>query len=156
MSNLDTEQYFKHSAETLLSLLTQCQRKPIHRQARNLSEGEAGMLRCLHMKRAPMSATELKQAMGIGSGGVANLLNALERKGYIVRAMNPSDRRSVMVSLSEAGSRLAREKSMQALSLTTGLLSRLGKEDTDALIRIYRRMLLIAEEYRQSHNEEFE
>ena len=61
-----------------------------------------------------------------------------------------------MVSLSEAGSRLAREKSMQALSLTTGLLSRLGKEDTDALIRIYRRMLLIAEEYRQSHNEEFE
>lgn len=143
---MEDEAYFRHAAETLLALLTTSQKKPVHQNARNLSMGEVGMLRCLHLKGSALSAGELGRFMNIGSGGVANLLNSLEKKGLITRVMNPADRRGVMVSLSEEGRRLAEENEQEALSKTMELLVRLGKEDTEHLIRIYRKMLEIAED----------
>ena len=109
--------------------------------------GEFGVMYCLNEKQKPISAGELGKVMGIGSGGVANLLNSLEKKGYVCRVMNPSDRRGIMVSLSDTGRQLVREKQLEAVKTTTGLLSRLGREDTENLIRIYQRMLNIAEDY---------
>ena len=47
--------------------------------------GEVGMLRCLYLKNDTMSAGELSRIMDIGTGGVANLLNSLEKNlGYAV------------------------------------------------------------------------
>ncbi len=134
-----------------MALLTKSQRKPVHRSARHLSMGEMGVMRCLYAAKGPLSAGEVSRIMDIGSGGVANLLNALEKKGYISRVMNPADRRGVMVALTEAGTRLIAEKEREALALTAGLLARLGKEDTGELIRIYRKMMDIAEAYLRDH-----
>lgn len=154
--NLDDELYFRQSAEKLLSLMTQSQKKPVHRNARHLSVGEVGLLRCLFLRENAMSAGELGRIMDIGSGGVANLLNSLEKKGYIRRDMNPSDRRGIMVSLSDEGRRLAESQEKKALDLTRGLLERLGKDDTEQLIRIYQKMLDIAEDYLKNRCEETE
>ena len=144
---MEDEIYFRRAAEKLLELLTKSQRKPVHQNARCLSMGEFGVMYCLNEKQKPISAGELGKVMGIGSGGVANLLNSLEKKGYACRVMNPSYRRGIMVSLSDTGRQLVREKQLEAVKTTTGLLSRLGREDTENLIRIYQRMLNIAEDY---------
>ncbi len=148
---MDDEHYYRQSAEKLLSLLTRCQKKPIHQNARHLSMGEVGMLRCLYLKNDTMSAGELSRIMDIGTGGVANLLNSLEKKGYITRQMNPADRRGIVISLSESGRCIANEKEKEALDKATVLLSQLGKEDTEHLIRIYQRMLDIAEDCLKNH-----
>ena len=153
---MDDELYFKQSAEKMLTLLTKSQKKPVHQNARHLSMGEVGVMRCLYLKSEAMSAGELSRVMDIGSGGVANLLNSLEKKGYITRKMNPTDRRGIMVSLSESGYQLAEAKEQEALDMTIGLLTRLGKEDTAELIRIYQKMLDIAEDYLKNHCEETE
>ena len=144
---MDDELYYRQAAETLLSLLTKSQKKPVHRNARHLSTGEAGVLRCLYLKGDAMSAGELSRVMDIGTGGVANLLKSLEGKGYVARTMNPEDRRGIRVSLTDSGRGLAAVKERETLDLTAGLLARLGKEDTEQLIRIYRRSLEIAEDY---------
>lgn len=151
---MDDEIYFRHAAEEMLALLTTSQKKPVHQNARDLSRGEIGLLRCLYTKGEAMTAGELGRVMDIGSGGVANLLNSLEKKGYITREMNPSDRRGIMVSLSDSGHQLADAKEKEALEMTIGLLTRLGKEDTAALIRIYQKMLNIAEDYMKNHCKE--
>lgn len=109
------------------------------------------MLRCLYLKNDTMSAGELSRIMDIGTGGVANLLNSLEKKGYITRQMNPADRRGIVISLSESGRCIANEKEKEALDKATVLLSQLGKEDTEHLIRIYQRMLDIAEDCLKNH-----
>lgn len=153
---MDDELYFRQSAEKMLALLTKSQKKPVHQNARRLSMGEVGVMRCLYQKRDAMTAGELGRVMDIGSGGVANLLNSLEKKGYITRMMNPADRRGIMVSLSESGYQLAEAKEQKALDMTIGLLTRLGKEDTAELIRIYQKMLDIAEDYLKNHCEETE
>ena len=118
--------------------------------------GEAGILRCLYQKQEAMTAGELGRVMDIGSGGVANLLNSLEKKGYICRSVNPSDRRGIMVLLTDSGKQLIEKKEQEALRLTAGLLSRLGRDDTERLICIYQKMLDIAEKYLQEHCKETE
>lgn len=153
---MDDEIFFRQAAEKLMSLLAQSWKKPVHQNARHLSSGEAGVLRCLCLRQEAVSAGELSRLMDIGSGGVANLLNSLEKKGYITRTMNPADRRSVMVSLSDSGRGLAEARGQEALNLTVNLLTRLGREDTEALIRIYGKMLGLAEDYLRTHCKETE
>ena len=150
------ELYFRQAAERLLAMMTKSQRKPVHQNARDLSMGEVGVMRCLYLKGDAMSAGELSRMMGIGTGGVANLLNSLEKKGYITREMNPEDRRGIRVSLSESGQQAADAKEQEALEMITGMLTRLGKADTENLIRIYRRMLDLAEDYCKNHCKETE
>ncbi len=58
--------------------------------------------------------------------------------------------------LSDAGKQLIEEKQREALDTTAGLLARLGREDMEELIRLYRKMLDIAEDYLQSHCKERE
>lgn len=154
--NLEDEVYFRQAAEQMLLLMTRSQRKPVHRNARSLSMGEFGVMRCLYENRTSMAAGELSRTMDIGSGGVANLLNSLEKKGYISRTMNPADRRGIIVQLSDAGNQLIEEKQREALDMTAGLLTRLGREDTEELIRIYRKILDIAEDYFKNHCKETE
>ena len=126
------------------------QKKPVHQNARDLSCGELGILYCLHRKGEAMTAGELGRAMDIGSGGVTNLLNALEKKQYISRIMDSKDRRSVRISLTDTGRSLAEEKIREALRLTAGMLKQLGHEDTEALLRIYRKMTEITDMYLSS------
>ncbi len=68
--------------------------------------------------------------------------------------MNPADRRGIMVSLSEIGRQVVEAKEREALDLTIGLLTRLGKEDTEHLLRIYQKTLKLAEDYLKNHCKE--
>lgn len=47
----------------------------------------------------PLTPGVLAQCSGLSSGGVTVVLDRLERAGYIRRAHNPSDRRSVLVGI---------------------------------------------------------
>jgi len=50
----------------------------------------------------PMTPGTLGQCSGLSSGGVTVVLDRLEKAGYIRRARNPGDRRSVLVLLQPA------------------------------------------------------
>ena len=50
----------------------------------------------------PMTPGDLGQCSGLSSGGVTVVLDRLEDAGYIRRAKNPGDRRSVLVLLQPA------------------------------------------------------
>ena len=101
-----------------------------------------------------MTAGELSRALEIGSGGVANVLNALESKGLIQRTQSPLDRRKVIVSLSDEGRAVIEKHKAEALDVTALLLSRLGKEDTEQLLRIFKRLVAIGDELCAEKTEE--
>lgn len=52
--------------------------------------------------RTPMG---LSRYLGTTRGTVSQTMNALEKKGYVIRAPNEFDKRSVVVNLTEAGAR---------------------------------------------------
>lgn len=69
------------------------------------------LLRVLHLAGKPyrMSPTELSEVLLRSSGGVTQILDRLETNGLIKRSNDPTDRRKVLVGLTNEGVRVARQ-----------------------------------------------
>lgn len=51
--------------------------------------------------RGPLTAGKLAECTGLSTGGVTVMLDRLEKCGYVKRAPNPRDRRSILVSVNK-------------------------------------------------------
>lgn len=58
-------------------------------------------------RRGPVPLSRLAKAEGLDATQLSRVLGALERRGLVTRAPDPSDLRSVLVTATEAGSVLA-------------------------------------------------
>jgi len=100
-----------------------------------LNRGEVGVLGALLLAGSgqQLSPTQLFQGLMLSSAGITSRLDRLERRGYVKRARHPSDRRGVLVTLTDAGRKVLE----QAVAADAGgeqeLLSALTKEDRRAL-----------------------
>ncbi|WP_300765622.1 MarR family winged helix-turn-helix transcriptional regulator [uncultured Bifidobacterium sp.] len=65
-------------------------------------KGEPFVLRYLQ-RHGTCTPSRLAAALRASSGRVSALLTVLERKGFVTRGMDPSDRRTVLVNLTDAG-----------------------------------------------------
>ena len=148
-----SEEYFTMQAKAFLELLPSSHKKPLSQKTAGMMNGEKGTLLYLS-NHEDVTAGELSRALEIGSGGVANVLNALESKGLIQRTQSPLDRRKVIVSLSDEGRAVIEKHKAEALDVTALLLSRLGKEDTEQLLRIFKRLVAIGDELCTEKTEE--
>lgn len=106
----------------------------------SLNHGEGHALLVLSRTQIGLSAGELAQAMGITSGRMANILRKLEHKGLTLRSAVPQNRRKSSIELTESGKVAAAElrSKIQQRSLT--ILETLGREDSEALIRILKKL----------------
>ena len=138
------EAYYRQAAEKLLGTMAGIRKSPFNKNARELSFGEMGLLNCLSRQAEGITAGNLSRMIGIGAGGVTNLLNSLEKKGYVQRTMSPEDRRRVMVSISQTGRALVAAKQKEVLSLTGEMLRRLGREDTEELLRLVEKTVAVS------------
>lgn len=144
----------RDAVQRLYRVVQQIRRCPANRDAMELSIGENGLLCCLSKHADGVTASELKRMTGIGASGVTNLMNALERKGLIRREMNPSDRRSVLVTISDAGRALVETRQRRLADFTQELLCRMGQTDADELVRLLEKMNRISDElYAQKADE---
>ncbi len=98
--------------------------------------GEARVL--LHlMNRAGMSSPgNMAVELRLSNGRISNTLNALEKKGMIVRNKHFKDRRRIEVSLSEKGSKYIQEKYDRMVKVDQEFLEKLGLEDSTELLRL--------------------
>ena len=150
---MEQEYDFREAAKRLLRVGFHAKKNPVNRQAKELSAGEKGLLQCLYVRKEPTTAGNLGKLMGIGSGGVANLLNSLEKKGLVQRSMSPDDRRSVLVTISDAGCVLVEEKQQEVLTATERLLERMGRENTEEFLRLLELFVRTGEELTQEESE---
>ncbi len=111
------------------------------------------MLFYLSGKEGGVTAGQISRDLQIGSGGVANVLNILEKKGMISRTMSLTDRRSVIVSISGEGMKETARIKKEVTATIQAFLEDLGEEDTKQLLRIYRRALEIGEGFAARHPE---
>ncbi|MCD8155410.1 MAG: MarR family transcriptional regulator [Clostridiales bacterium] len=54
-------------------------------------------------ENGPMSQRDIQEALGIQAGSVSELITKLESKGFLMRQKDDSDKRRVMISLTERG-----------------------------------------------------
>jgi DNA-binding MarR family transcriptional regulator len=108
-----------------------------------LNRGEVGMLSALRIAGPPhrLSPTRLGRGLMLSSAGVTSRIDRLERRGFVRRLPDPSDRRGVIVELTEDGIE-AVDSAVAAVSLSDGqLLEQLDQEELLVLERLLRKLL---------------
>ena len=88
--------------------------------------------------------SQVGEAMDLAPSTVTPLLDALERKGLLTRRRMESDRRVVLVSPTQSGWETAERYRERDIRQFSKMLSWLGEEDSEQLLRILKR---IAEYY---------
>ena len=108
------------------------------------ASGEYSILYSLYSGNQDLSAGDLAESMGLSSGRTANLLKALEKKGYISRSRDASDARRILVSLTQKGREFVCKLFHQTQEIYGSLVEALGEKDTLDFIRITEKLLELA------------
>ena len=108
------------------------------------SRGELRLL--MHLKRQSdlVLPSELSEVMSVSTARIARLLNTLEDRGLIQRSMDLSDRRKIVVKLTEAGERYLKEVYKRTHRRASAVIDALGAEETETFIRIAEKIVDIS------------
>ena len=116
------------------------------------AQGECFVLRCLARSPKPLLPSDLSTMTQSSTARIAVVLNTLEKKGYITRAIDPADRRRVLVSWTSVGAEYVRSIRQQLRQQRNGLFPLLARvEHVDVVQRglhllqfgVHRRDLLV-------------
>ena len=111
-----------------------------------LTEGEGNVLAALRRAGPPyaLTPTELYRSLLLSSGAMTNRVDRLQERGFVAREDDPSDRRRVLVRLTDEGREVieaAMDAHVAALEAALGAALP-DAEDRAAMVELLRRTLL--------------
>ena len=89
----------------------------------------------------PLRMKELAAKMGVTTGTLTVGVDRLERLGLVTRIPHETDRRSILVALTETGRALYREHHVHHLHLTREIEAALTLEETDQFASILNKLV---------------
>jgi DNA-binding MarR family transcriptional regulator len=101
------------------------------------------VLRVLQLTGAPyeMTAGELGEIVLRSSGGITQIVDRLERAGYVERRMDPSDRRKVVIALTGDGLQIAQRASTAYARERRRIIRALSPDDVASVDEAIRLLL---------------
>ena len=85
----------------------------------------------------PLTPSALAHASGLSSGGVTVVLDRLEQAGYVRRAANPSDRRSVLVGIVPARRKKVTSNYDSVQKQFEGILTNFSEDELQAVLKFF-------------------
>jgi len=80
--------------------------------------------------------SEISEVIGISTARVAIILNNCEDEGLVTREIDKSDRRRIIVKLTQKGRAVSQEKRCLFVEKLAGVFSKLGERDSKEYLRI--------------------
>lgn len=127
-------------ASELLTKMFMMNKARPQRKMNDGMRGESVVLQFVIFHDGAVLPSEISAFMNISTARTAAALNSLERKGLVTRNIDPSDRRRILVTLTDRGEAYAREERNHMLKHTTLLIRRLGEKDATEFVRIMGRV----------------
>lgn len=117
-------------------------------KAHKLKKGEFDVLATLRRAGAPFTLmpTDLYRSTMVSSGGMTSRLDKLEKAGHIARKRHPTDRRAVMIELTDQGKQLVEAMLPEYVEAQKRALSRLSDADREKLCEGLRKLLASLED----------
>lgn len=112
-------------------------RRPLY-----LSEGEAGIMRCLTKNGGSLTAGDLSEMLNVGTGRIGNALNSMEKKGLVRRDDDKNDRRITIVSLTDKGIEFSKKMQEQLMQKLSFILDRLGEEKFHEFLILFKEFMI--------------
>jgi len=97
--------------------------------ALGLTPAQERMLRLVSRGEGPVRMGELAARMGIVPRSATSLVDALEGEGLVQRAIDPANRRSILVTLTERGTRVQTDMAAARTEAGEDLFAQLGADE---------------------------
>lgn len=115
------------------------------------NKGELFVLHFLSMRKTAVIPSELSVALNSSTARISALLGNLEKKGQIVRDIDKSNRRNILVTITEEGRKRAETEMKEIKSLMTRVFIDMGEEDTAEFIRLTGQFFELMQKYLPCH-----
>jgi DNA-binding MarR family transcriptional regulator len=107
---------------------------------RGLTRARATVIWQLH-HQGPVTQRELSQALGTTPRNVTGLLDALEADGFVARERHPTDRRAIVVALTDRGRRASAMLHAEQQECASMLFGHIAPEELGAFVASLDRVL---------------
>lgn len=109
-------------------LLLQTNPAPLHQWMNESRAGTGAVLKFLSKAEQPVTAGKVADFIGVSAARMTVLLKKMTSQGLIIRQHDTEDARITLVSLSEKGKELVREKEAEICSHIGILIDRMGMD----------------------------
>ncbi len=137
--------YVNESIVTLEELVRSDRFSAFEKLAR-LSKGEILVLKILLLQGGMATPTEISEAMNSTKGRVSAVLNALEKKGEVTRAIDKDNRRNIIVTLTDSGREHVMNELQSGYRTMTHIFGELGEQDSGEFIRMLTKVFKLMNE----------
>lgn len=103
------------------------------REQYGISLARFDLMAVLHRHRDGLTMSEVGRFLRVSGGNVTGLVDRLEREGLVARKQHPTDRRSIMVGLSERGHAAFEDMAQHHKLWVAEIFSWLGDQDMEDL-----------------------
>jgi MarR family transcriptional regulator, 2-MHQ and catechol-resistance regulon repressor len=135
-------------ARTATAFVSAVERWP--REAENLSASAFQTLAILEGADEPLAAHVIAERLLVRSASVTSLLDTLERRGLVERHPNPTDRRKILVYVTDEARRIVNEALPVQHAVITAAVGDVSNADREQLITtlatIWARLEIMAEQ----------
>lgn len=100
------------------------------------SKGASIVLKVLDRLGEPTNPKYLADTSNLSTARIAAVLNNLEKRGLVIRTMDPDDRRRINVSLTEAGKKAAKSEKQEMRAKIIQVFELMGEEDTKKYLEL--------------------
>ena len=119
-----------HTGQTFLACIDQALRH--HR----LSRAGREALAVLEGAGQPLSPTAIAERLIVTTASVTSLLDTLERRGLVERRPDPSDRRRLLIVITQAGKAIVDQFLPEVVALQTAALAALSEDQRRQLVEL--------------------
>lgn len=113
-------------------------------------QGEALTMLYMFRHKKIVLPSEISNDMNISSARVAAMLNSLDNKELVTREIDTSDRRRIIVKLTEKGKEIAERNSQEIENHAAKILELLGEHDAKELVRITEKLVKLSTEIEEN------
>jgi len=131
---------YKKLAEDLFEFMARCPKIPMQ-EPQEFTRGEIGILVYLHFNSDSVTSGDLSESLSVSTGRVATALKGLEKKGFIIRRTDLSDKRRVNVLITEAGRKLVLDKHQHGIERMVKALQKLDEEEAIEFVRLVKKII---------------
>lgn len=111
------------------------------------NKGELFVLHFLKARNAEVLPSELSSALNSSTARISALLGALEKKGQIEREIDKSNRRNILVTITEAGRERVEAEMNEIQGLMTHIFTEMGETNTAEFIRLNQLFSELSQKY---------
>lgn len=88
----------------------------------------------------PSALTEVREYLSVSKAAVSQMLNSLEKRGYILREIDPNNRRNIIVILTEEGKNAYGKKNQEFYNRFEMVIQGIGEKDVSQFIAMINKM----------------